>query len=64
MSLSQIQKELLPFECFNEVAVAILDLVYWKLLRALVPLANLAVPMAIESKVMSLSQIQKELWPL
>ena len=30
MSLSQIQKELLPFECFHEVAAAIMDLVYWK----------------------------------
>ena len=54
---------LLNLECFNEVAAAIFDLVYRKLLRALVPLAPLAVPMAIESKVMSLSQIQKELWP-
>ena len=37
MSLSQIQKELLPFLCFHEVATAILDIVYWKLLGAQVP---------------------------
>ena len=41
MSVSQIQKELLPFQCFHEVAAAILDLVCWKLLGVLVPLASL-----------------------
>ena len=45
---------------FNEI---ILDLVHWKLLGVLVHLAPRAMPMAIESKCMSLSQIQKELWP-
>ncbi len=48
---------------FNEVAAAILDLFVWKLLGALVSLAPLAKPMVIESKYMSLSQIQKELLP-
>ena len=56
MSLSQIQKELLPFLCFHEVAAAILDLVYWKILGAQVPITPLAMPMAIDSKCMSLSQ--------
>ena len=40
-----------------------IGIMFWKLLGALVPLAPLAIPMAIESKCMSLPQIQKELWP-
>ena len=40
-----------------------MDLFFWKLLGALVSLAPLAKPMVIESKYMSLSQIQKELLP-
>ncbi len=40
-----------------------IGIMFWKLLKALVPLASLAMPMAIESKCMSLSQIRKELWP-
>ena len=39
-----------------------IGIMFWKLLGALVPLAPLAVPMAIESKLLSLPQIQKELW--
>ncbi len=40
-----------------------IGIMFWKLLGALVPLAPLAMPMAIESKCMSLSQIRKVLWP-
>ena len=40
-----------------------IGIMFWKLLRALVPLASLAMPVVIESKYMSLSQIRKELWP-
>ena len=58
MSLSQIQKALWPFQCFHEVAAAILDLFFWKLIGDLVPLAPLAMPMDIKSKYMSLSRIQ------
>ena len=39
-----------------------IGILFWKLLGVMVPLAPLAMPMAIESKVMSLPQIQKELW--
>ena len=35
---------------------------FWKLRGGLGPLPPLVTPMAIESKCMSLSQIQKELW--
>ena len=40
-----------------------IGIMFWKLIGALIPLAPLAMPMAIESKCMSLSQIRKELWP-
>ena len=40
-----------------------IGIMFWKLLGALVPLAPLAIPMTIESKCMSLSQIRKVLWP-
>ena len=40
-----------------------IGIMFWKLLGALVPLAPLAMPMAIESKCMSLSQTRKKLWP-
>ena len=40
-----------------------IGIMFWKLLGALVPLAPLAMPMVIESKCMSLSQIRKKLWP-
>ena len=36
-------------------------ILFWKLLGVMVSLAPLAVPMAIESKFMSLPQIHKEL---
>ena len=39
-----------------------IGILFWKLLGVMVPLAPLAMPMAIESKFMSLPQIQKELW--
>ena len=39
-----------------------IGILFWKLLGVMVPLAPLAMPMAIESKCMSLPQIQKELW--
>ena len=39
-----------------------IGILFWKLLEVMVPLAPLAIPMAIESKFMSLPQIQKELW--
>ena len=38
-----------------------IGILFWKLLGVMVPLAPLAVPMARESKFMSLPQIQKEL---
>ena len=38
-----------------------IGILFWKLLGVMVPLAPLAVPMAIESTFMSLPQIQKEL---
>ena len=41
-----------------------IGIMFLKLLGGLVPLAPLAMPMAIESKFMSLPQIQKELWQL
>ena len=40
-----------------------IGIMFWKLRGDLFPLAPLAAPMVIESKCMSLSQIQKELWP-
>ena len=40
-----------------------IGIMVWKLLGALVLLAPLAMPMAIESTCMSLSQIRKVLWP-
>ena len=40
-----------------------IGIMFGKSLGSLVPLAPLAMPMAIESKCMSLPQIQKELWP-
>ena len=40
-----------------------IGIMFWKLLGAVVSLAPLAMPMAIESKFMSLSQIRKVLWP-
>ena len=39
-----------------------IGILFWKLLGVMVPLTPLAMPMAIESKFMSLPQIQKELW--
>ena len=39
-----------------------IGILFWKLLGVMVPLAPLVMPMAIESKLMSLPQIQKELW--
>ena len=39
-----------------------IGILFWTLLGAMVPLAPLAMAMAIESKFMSLPQIQKELW--
>ena len=39
-----------------------IGILFWKLLGVMVPLAPLAMPMAIESKFMSLPQIQNELW--
>ena len=39
-----------------------IGILFWKLRGGLDPLAPLATPMAIESKFMSLSHIQKELW--
>ena len=38
-----------------------IGILFWKLLGVMVPLAPLTVPMAIESKFLSLPQIQKEL---
>ena len=40
-----------------------IGILFWKLLGVMVPLAPLAMPMEIESEFMSLSQIQKDLWP-
>ena len=37
-------------------------IIFWKLRGGMCPLAPLAMPMVIESKFMSLSQIQNELW--
>ena len=39
-----------------------IGILFWKLWGGLGPLPPLVTPMAIESKCMSLSQIQKELW--
>ena len=38
-----------------------IGIICWKLIGGMGPLAPLAMPMVIESKCMSLSQIQKEL---
>ena len=35
---------------------------FWKLIKGLVALTPLATPMVVETKCMSLSQIQKALW--
>ena len=39
-----------------------IGILFWKLLGVMLRLAPLAMPMAIESKFLSLPQIQKELW--
>ena len=39
-----------------------IGILFWKLSGVMVPLAPLAMPMAIEPKFMSLPHIQKELW--
>ena len=39
-----------------------IGIMFWKLRGGLGPLSPLVMPMVIESKCMSLSQIQKELW--
>ena len=39
-----------------------IGIMFWKLIGGLGPLAPLVTPMVKESKCMSLSQIQKELW--
>ena len=62
MSLSQIQKRY--DRNFNDFTKSRRP--YWNYVleieRGLGPLAPLVTPMVIESKCMSLSQIQKELW--
>ena len=40
-----------------------IGILFWKSSGGLVPLSPLATPIVIESKLTSLSQIQKELWP-
>ena len=64
MALSQILKELWAFQCFHEVAAAILDLFVLKIEKGPGPpsAAHGAMPMIVESNMISLSQIQKELW--
>ena len=64
MSRSQINTEgVMAILMISRSRGGHIGIMFWKSVGALAPLAHLAMPMAIESKCMSLSQIRKDLWP-
>ena len=62
VSITNTEGVMIPILMISRSRGGHIGIMFWKMRGGLGPLAPLVTPMAIESKCMSLSQIQKELW--